>query len=368
MNREQKETAVAELATELGEAQAIFAVDYRGISVPQAAELRAELRGADTAFRVVKNRLTLRAADKAGTEPLKDWLVGPTALALVRGDAALAAKALSKLGSEFNVLSYKGGLMDGEVLEPDQFEAIAKLPGRDQLNAQFAGMVASPLVGLVRGLGSMISGLALQLGQIAEQGLVTGEAPPEPKEELAAEAEAPPEEETQPEGDAGDSKESSPDAPEPDAPAGEAEEPAVDAGEAEEPSVEEEEPAAEAEAPTEEKQTEPEAEAAGEAGDSKEPSTDEPKPDGPAGEAEEPSVDAGEAEEPSAEEEPAAEAEAPTEEKTEEKTEPEADAEGDAGDSKEPSTDEPEPADPAGEAEESADVSEESAVDNEEDE
>jgi large subunit ribosomal protein L10 len=294
MNREQKETAVAELATELGEAQAIFAVDYRGISVPQAAELRAELRGADTAFRVVKNRLTLRAADKAGTEPLKDWLVGPTALALVRGDAALAAKALSKLGSEFNVLSYKGGLMDGEVLEPDQFEAIAKLPGRDQLNAQFAGMVASPLVGLVRGLGSMISGLALQLGQIAEQGLVTGEAPPEPKEELAAEAEAPPEEETQPEGDAGDSKESSPDAPEPDAPAGEAEEPAVDAGEAEEPSVEEEEPAAEAEAPTEEKteeKTEPEANADGEAGDSKEPSTNEPEPADPGREAEESAVD-----------------------------------------------------------------------------
>jgi large subunit ribosomal protein L10 len=294
MNREQKETAVAELATELGEAQAIFAVDYRGISVPQAAELRAELRGADTAFRVVKNRLTLRAADKAGTEPLKDWLVGPTALALVRGDAALAAKALSKLGSEFNVLSYKGGLMDGEVLEPDQFEAIAKLPGRDQLNAQFAGMVASPLVGLVRGLGSMISGLALQLGQIAEQGLVTGEAPPEPKEEPAAEAEAPPEEETQPEGDAGDSKESSPDAPEPDAPAGAAEEPAVDAGEAEEPSVEEEEPAAEAEAPTEEKteeKTEPEANADGEAGDSKEPSTNEPEPADPGREAEESAVD-----------------------------------------------------------------------------
>lgn len=276
MNREQKETAVAELATELGEAQAIFAVDYRGISVSQAAELRAELRGADTAFRVVKNRLTLRAADKAGTEPLKDWLVGPTALALVRGDAALAAKALSKLGSEFNVLSYKGGLMDGEVLEPDQFKAIAKLPGRDQLNAQFAGMVASPLVGLVRGLGSMISGLALQLGQIAEQGLVTGEAPPEPKAEIPAEAEGPTDEEkTEPEaadgGDAGDSKEPNTDSPQPDGPAGEAEERSVDA----------EEVAVDVE------KTEPEADAEGDAGDSEEPSTDEPEPADPAGDAEE---------------------------------------------------------------------------------
>ncbi|MFN2612809.1 MAG: 50S ribosomal protein L10 [Solirubrobacterales bacterium] len=242
MNREQKEAAVAELATELGEAQAIFAVDYRGISVPQAAELRAELRSADTAFRVVKNRLTLRAAEKAGAEPLKGWLEGPTALALVRGDAALAAKTLSRFGGEFAVLAYKGGLMDGEVLEAEQFTAIAKLPGREQLNAQFAGIVASPLTGLVRGLGSMISGLALQLGQIAEQGLVSGEAPPKedppaaPDEDSASPTteDAPAEDKTEPEadaeGDAGDSKESSTDEPKPADPAGEAEEPA-DAGE-----------------------------------------------------------------------------------------------------------------------------------------
>jgi large subunit ribosomal protein L10 len=177
MKREQKEALVAELADELGAAEAIFAVDYRGISVPQAAELRAELRQADAAFRVVKNRLTIRAADAAGTEPIKEWLHGPTALALVRGDAALAAKTISRLGEEFDVLDYKGGLMDGALLEPDQFKAIAKLPGREQMNAQLAGIVASPITGLVRGLGSMVQGLAIQLSQIAEQGLVTGEAP-----------------------------------------------------------------------------------------------------------------------------------------------------------------------------------------------
>ena len=66
MNREQKTAVVEELAAELKDAEAIFAVDYRGISVPQAAELRAELREADARFRVVKNRLTLRAADEAG--------------------------------------------------------------------------------------------------------------------------------------------------------------------------------------------------------------------------------------------------------------------------------------------------------------
>jgi large subunit ribosomal protein L10 len=200
MDREQKTAVVKELADELKDAQAIFAVDYRGISVLQAAELRSGLRDADARFRIVKNRLTLRAADEAGTESLKEYLEGPTALTFVKGDAALAAKTLFRLGSEWELLSYKGGLMDGEALDGDSFMAIARLPGREQLNAQFAGIVASPLTGLVRGLGSMIQGLALQLGQIAEQGLVSGEdgssdgeADPEPAEspEETSEEEAP---------------------------------------------------------------------------------------------------------------------------------------------------------------------------------
>jgi large subunit ribosomal protein L10 len=201
MDREQKTAVVKELADELKDAQAIFAVDYRGISVPQAAELRSGLRDAEARFRVVKNRLTLRAADAAGTESLKEHLEGPTALTFVNGDAALAAKTIFRLGSEWELLDYKGGLMDGETLDADSFKAIARLPGREQLNAQFAGVVASPLTGLVRGLGSMIQGLALQLGQIAEQGLVSGETPsaeesapdPEPTEspEESSEEQAP---------------------------------------------------------------------------------------------------------------------------------------------------------------------------------
>jgi large subunit ribosomal protein L10 len=188
MDKEQKTAVVKELADELKDADAIFAIDYRGISVPQAAELRSGLRDADTRFRIVKNRLTLRAADAAGTDALKEHLEGPTALAFVKGDAALAAKTIYRLGSEWELLDYKGGLMEGETLDPDSFKAIARLPGREQLNAQFAGVVASPLTGLVRGLGSMIQGLALQLGQIAEQGLVSGEAPPA---EASAEEPAP---------------------------------------------------------------------------------------------------------------------------------------------------------------------------------
>ena len=177
MNREEKSATIQEIAAQIEASEAIFAVDYRGISVPQAAELRAKLREADATFRIVKNRLTKLAAEEAGEKRLADLLEGPTALTFVRGDTAQAAKAISTFNKEHEVLTYKGGFMAETVLDDDGFKSIARLPGRDVLNGQFAGIVASPLTGLVRGLGSMIQGLALQLGQIAEKGLVTGEAP-----------------------------------------------------------------------------------------------------------------------------------------------------------------------------------------------
>jgi large subunit ribosomal protein L10 len=187
MNREEKSAAIKEIAAEIEGSEAIFAVDYRGISVPQAAELRAKLREADASFRIVKNRLTKIAADQAGEERLAALLQGPTALTFVRGDTAQAAKAITTFNKEHDVLTYKGGFMESTSLDEVAFQSIAKLPGREVLNGQLAGVVASPITGLVRGLGSMIQGLALQLGQIAEKGLVSGEAPAAPAEEAPAE-------------------------------------------------------------------------------------------------------------------------------------------------------------------------------------
>ena len=193
MDREQKEAAVAELTEGLKGAEAIFAVDYRGISVTDAAELRGKLREADAVFKVVKNRLAKRAAADAGTDSIDELLVGPTALTLIHGDAVIAAKAIADFAREHDELEYKGGIMDGATLDPEGFNVIARLPGVDVLRGQLVGVAASPITGLVRGLGSMMSGLAVALGQIAEQGLVTGEAPAEEPaaEEPAAEAEEP---------------------------------------------------------------------------------------------------------------------------------------------------------------------------------
>jgi large subunit ribosomal protein L10 len=178
MNRDQKAALVEELAEQIRSAETIFAVDYRGISVAQAADLRARLREADTRFRIVKNSLTERAIGEAGTDSLKAMLEGPTALAFVAGDAALAARALSDAGRTLGTLEFKGGLMSGAELSADDVRAIARLPSREVLHAQLVGTIASPLSGLVRTLNALIAGLAVQLGQIAEQ---RAETPPAPE-------------------------------------------------------------------------------------------------------------------------------------------------------------------------------------------
>ena len=236
MNRQEKEASIESITVDLKESEAVFVVDYRGMTVPQAAELRGKLREADTTLRVVKNTLTIRAADAVGAEDLKPFLAGPTAIAFVRGDAALAAKALAEAQKSFEILDFKGGTMAGRAVSVDELKALSKLPSREVLIGQLVGLTAAPLGGIVRTLGGFIGGLASQLGQIRDQGLVGGSAEPV--------AEATPAEEAQ-----------AADEPAPEAPAQEAaaaDEPAAEVPAEEAPADEapEQEPAAE-EAPVE---------------------------------------------------------------------------------------------------------------------
>jgi large subunit ribosomal protein L10 len=178
LNRDQKAQVIEEVAGQISESEAVFAVDYRGISVPQAAELRTKLRDADATFRVIKNTLSERAADQAGAAGLKELLAGPTAMTFVRGDAAAAAKALRdfRRGTGGTLLEFKGGWMNGASLSPEDVDAIAQLPSREVLEARLVGMVASPLTGLVTALNNLPAGLARQLQQISDQGLLGGGA------------------------------------------------------------------------------------------------------------------------------------------------------------------------------------------------
>jgi large subunit ribosomal protein L10 len=218
VNREQKAATIDALASELQGAETIIAVDYRGITVAAAAELRAKLRTADASFRIVKNSLTERAAEQAGVSGLTGLLEGPTALTFVRGDAALAAKMLAEQARATQLLPFKGGVMGAHELAPDQLTALSRLPARQVLYGQLVGVVASPIGGIVRSLNALISGLAVALGQVREQKEeqsptqepAADAAPQEAVGEAEAEApaetetEAPEEGEAQPDAEAAD--------------------------------------------------------------------------------------------------------------------------------------------------------------------
>jgi large subunit ribosomal protein L10 len=219
LNRDQKAAVIEEVAAQITESEAVFAIDYRGISVPQAADLRTRLRDADASFRVVKNTLSERAAEQAGAEGLKELLEGPTAMTFVRGDAAAAAKALRDFNRATQLLEFKGGWMNGAPLSGDEIQAIAQLPTRDVLYGRLVGMVASPLTGLASAMSGLIGGLARQLSQIAEQGLVAGDAPartPEAAAETPAQPEETPAEDTAGDTDAGPTESSEAPGPDPD--------------------------------------------------------------------------------------------------------------------------------------------------------
>jgi large subunit ribosomal protein L10 len=261
MNRDQKAVAIAEIATNIDESDAVFAVDYRGITVAQVAELRTKLRESDATFKVVKNSLTERAADQVGAESLKEFLAGPTALTFVRGDVATAAKTVADYARTTQLLPFKGGLMEGGTLDVEQIRTLSRLPSREVLYGQLVGVVASPIGGLVRSLGGLLGGLAVALGQVREKKesgeLPAGEAPASGDSSAAVAADESPTAEAA----TGDAETPAPEA-----------EPAAEAA-AEAPSAEAEAGTAE-EAPAEEPAAEPAAEPAD---DTKtEPAADEP--------------------------------------------------------------------------------------------
>lgn len=136
----------------------------------QLAELRSRLREAETEFTVVKNTLARRAAAETGREPLLQYLDGPTGLAWVGGDPAVAAKALSGFAAEHpDALTLKGGLLEGADLPSADVARLAKLPSREQLLGQLAGGIAAPLSGLAGTLNGLLGGLARTLAALQAQ-------------------------------------------------------------------------------------------------------------------------------------------------------------------------------------------------------
>jgi large subunit ribosomal protein L10 len=266
MQKADKERVVAELTERLAGAETIIVADYRGLTVTQIGELRGKLLEHGARFSVVKNTLTKRAAESAGVKPLLAMLDGPTAIAFLEsgGDPVAVAKALDD-AVKANVLTLKGGLLEGSEVSADDVRQLAKLPPTELLRAQLVGAVAGPVtmvVGLFTApMRDLVGVLAARITQLEEQGEAAPAAEPQaeepPAEESAAE-EAPAEE---------PAAEAEPEAAAEEAPA---EEPAADAepeaaaeeAPAEEPSAEAQPEAAAEEAPAEESAAEAEPEGA----------------------------------------------------------------------------------------------------------
>ena len=142
--RPDKAAAVAELAQAFRDSSAAVLTEYRGLTVKQISALRVAL-GADTSYSVVKNTLTTIAANDAGLEGVEDLLVGPTAVAFVRGEPVDAAKALRDFAKAHPALVVKGGVMDGKALSADEVRKLADLESREVLLGKMAGALLASL-------------------------------------------------------------------------------------------------------------------------------------------------------------------------------------------------------------------------------
>jgi large subunit ribosomal protein L10 len=149
MANPKKEAAVAELTEDFRSASATVLTEYRGLTVTSMKALRRSL-GADTKYSVVKNTLTKIAAKNAGVEISDDLLVGPSAVAFIKGDAIEAAKSLKNFQKENPLLVIKGGVFEGKTVTTAEIMKLADLESREVLLAKLAGAMKGTMAKAAR--------------------------------------------------------------------------------------------------------------------------------------------------------------------------------------------------------------------------
>ena len=197
MKKEDKERVVAEMTERLRTTETLLVADYRGLTMPQIDELRSKLIEHGARFAVVKNTLTRRAAEAAGSDTLLALLEGPTAIAFLEsgGDPVAVAKALVDAARETRVLEVRGGMLEGRPIEAAEIESLAKLPPLDVLRGQVLATVIAPLTGILAlftaSLQDLYGLIDARIEQLEAQGDTSAaEAPPADEPEVAAEPEA----------------------------------------------------------------------------------------------------------------------------------------------------------------------------------
>jgi large subunit ribosomal protein L10 len=171
MDRAQKESFVAELKERVERAPVMYLTDFTGLNVKEMTQLRRSLRASGAEYVVVKNRLAKRVfAESADMPDISDDLTGPTGFVFGYDDVVAAAKALSDFATSHDKKpAFKLGIMDQQVLAPEQIDKLAKLPSREQLLAELAGAMESPMAAFAAALGAKLQEMAGLLDALKEE-------------------------------------------------------------------------------------------------------------------------------------------------------------------------------------------------------
>jgi large subunit ribosomal protein L10 len=190
MQKSDKERGVEELTERLQSSEALLVADYRGLTNSQLEGLRAELGKHGAKLSVVKNTLTRRAAEAAGSGALLALLEGPTAIAFVAadGDPVAVAKALSNSARDTKILALRGGVLSGNPISGDEIESLAKLPPLDVLQGQLVGVIVAPLTQFAALLNAPLQNLVGLIDARIRQLEEGGDTPAAAEEAPAAEA------------------------------------------------------------------------------------------------------------------------------------------------------------------------------------
>jgi large subunit ribosomal protein L10 len=163
MNRTEKQELVEKLHLELAAAPNVVLVDFRGLSVPAATEFRRKVKAAGSTYRVVKNRLALRAAKGTSLEKLESEFEGTTGIAWTGEDPVALAKVLVDFAKDYPALELKAGVVAGEqVLDAEGVKALSAMPSLPELRASFLGLLQAPATKLVR----LLSTPGTQMAQV----------------------------------------------------------------------------------------------------------------------------------------------------------------------------------------------------------
>ncbi|MDR2109118.1 MAG: 50S ribosomal protein L10 [Coriobacteriales bacterium] len=169
MPNQEKFAAVARIKDDLSAADAVWIVDYRGLSVKQSEELRAQIRKVGAQIKIYKNSLMERALTELELPELGAVLEGPSAFVFVSGDPVESAKAVKVFAKANEALQIKGGMLDKQPVSAQAVLAIADLPSREELLAKLLGTISNPLVGVVRVLNAVPEKFVRTLQAVADK-------------------------------------------------------------------------------------------------------------------------------------------------------------------------------------------------------